>query len=47
LKQSFFGVVVWFNVDCKRIEKKKKKKRKKNFAETPCSLIQCDLAEFE
>jgi hypothetical protein len=36
-------------VDCKRIEKKKKKKkkRKKNFAETPCSLTQCDLAQFE
>jgi hypothetical protein len=44
LKQSSFEVVVWFNVNCKRIEKKKKKK---NFAETPCSLTQCDLAEFE
>jgi hypothetical protein len=33
-------------VDCKSIEQKKKK-RKKNFAETPCGLTQCDLAEFE
>ncbi len=48
-KPSSFEAVVWFNVNCKRIEKKKKKKkkRKKNFAETPCSLTQCDLAEFE
>jgi hypothetical protein len=46
LKQSSFQALVWFNVDCKSIEQKKKK-RKKNFAETPCGLTQCDLAEFE